>query len=157
MNAVFNVSGKAGNIFADDHINFPIIGILNHFIKGITVFSRSAGDALVCIDFYQRPVGMLENEVFIILLLQFIGCSLLDIICRNTSIDSYPLMHIIVVVINLLLFGKVLIVVLVYGYIGTASDSVPFLFLRGTSGFINHGFASFHPHHPGAAASPPRA
>lgn len=53
---------------------------------------------------------VLDNEVFIILLLQLKGCSLPDIIRRNTNIDGNPLRDIIIVIIGLSGLGKVIIV-----------------------------------------------
>ena len=53
---------------------------------------------------------VLDNEILIILLLQLEGCSLPDIVRRNTNIDGNPLRDIIIVIIGLSGLGKVIIV-----------------------------------------------
>lgn len=67
------------------------------------MFCRSARDSFIGVDFYKLPIGMLQDELFIIVLLKFIGSFLTEIISSNSDVDRNTLMNIGIVEIDLLL------------------------------------------------------
>lgn len=64
--------------------------ILDHFIKAFRVPCAETADFFIGIDLYEFPVGMVLDELGVVVDLGFIRCELLILICRNTGIPSDP-------------------------------------------------------------------
>lgn len=80
---VIDIAGKTGNALCDYHVDFSALCVGNHLKKLFSFIQRSAGDTLISVDFNERPVRVLDNEVFIILL-----CNSKDVVCRTSSVET---------------------------------------------------------------------
>lgn len=116
---------------------------------------RCSAYAFISIYLYQRPVGMTDDKLLVILLLKLIGGCLLDIVRGNTGIHRYSLRNIIVVVVNLLFCGDAFIISGINRRINPSMNLLLFFNHRLLSlGKIIHGAYPLHrDHHREAVAS----
>ena len=135
---VNDISGKSGNALGDDHVDLPGTAVGDHSVELVPVRQRSPAYPFICVDFYQRPVRMMDDKLFIILLLQFVGRGLLDVICRNTGIYGDALRNIIVIVIDLLFSRYELVVVRINLGINPSVDTRLLLLQFLLFALINH-------------------
>ena len=63
---VHHITGKARNALGDNHIDFAMLGIGDHLDELLTLIEGCTGNALIGIDVYQRPMGVLHHEIFIV-------------------------------------------------------------------------------------------
>ena len=151
---VHHITGKARNALGDNHIDFAMLGIGDHLEELLTLIEGCTGNALIGIDVYQRPMGVLHHEIFIVPFLKLKGGSLTDIICGDADINGNPLRDIIVIVAGLLGFRYVVIIV----RIDLNMDALSLLcfgsFLFEPSAFVNHSIISSQTHHRGGKSSP---
>lgn len=101
--------------------------ICYHLVESIALLGGSTGDTFVRINLDQLPIGMLQHEVLVILLLKLIGGCLSNIVRRYSNIDTDTAGNIIVVVIGRLLLRYVLVLRTVKVSLDASSD--PFLLI----------------------------
>ena len=151
---VHHITGKTRHALRDNHVDFAMLGIGDHLEKLLTLIERCTGNALVGIDVYQRPMGVLHHEIFIVPFLKLKGGRLTDIIRGDADINGNPLRDIIVIVAGLLGFRYVVIIVRVDLNMDALSLLCFGSFLFEPSAFVNHSIISSQTHHRGGKSSP---
>ena len=151
---VHHITGKARNALGDNHIDFAMLGIGNHLEELLTLIEGCTGNAFIGIDVYQRPMGVLHHEIFVIPFLKLKGGRLTDIIRGDADINGNPLGDVIVIVAGLLGFRYVVIIVRVDLNMDALSLLCFGSFLFEPSAFVNHSIISSQTHHRGGKSSP---
>ena len=84
------VPGEAGDGFNEDAVDFSTAAILHHPLEVLPLFSGGAGDALVCIDIYKRPIRIAVDELCEVSGLGGVGVELVTGVRADAGVCRYP-------------------------------------------------------------------
>lgn len=90
LQTVLGVPGEAGDGFNEDTVDFSTAAIFHHPLEVLPLFSGGAGDALVCIDIYKRPIRIAVDELCEVSGLGGVGVELVTGVRADAGVCRYP-------------------------------------------------------------------